>query len=187
MAVSYTHLATEFDKRMKAYECVSRQYLTRRVPVAIRVDGKAFHTFTRGFQKPFDEVLSNAMQATMMKMCRQIQGCVFAYTQSDEITFILIDYQKLNSDGWFNYRTDKMCSIAASMATMEFNKAFSAFVYGFKEMCIRDSYTGNPDHTVYVELYKTYQDLTNNGRCIREGLIEERSLYVPRERKNNYW
>lgn len=93
-------MATEFDKRMKAYECVSRQYLTRRVPVAIRVDGKAFHTFTRGFQKPFDEVLSNAMQATMMKMCRQIQGCVFAYTQSDEITFILIDYQKLNSDGW---------------------------------------------------------------------------------------
>lgn len=57
-------MATEFDKRMKAYECVSRQYLTRRVPVAIRVDGKAFHTFTRGFQKPFDEVLSNAMQAT---------------------------------------------------------------------------------------------------------------------------
>lgn len=48
-------------------------------------------------------------------------------------------------------------------------------------------YTGNPDHTVYVELYKTYQDLTNNGRCIREGLIEERSLYVPRKRKNNYW
>lgn len=43
-------MATEFDKRMKAYECVSRQYLTRRVPVAIRVDGKAFHTFTRGFQ-----------------------------------------------------------------------------------------------------------------------------------------
>lgn len=48
-------------------------------------------------------------------------------------------------------------------------------------------YTGNPDHTVYVELYKTYQDLTNYGKCIREGLIEERSLYVPRERKNNYW
>ena len=88
-------MATEFDKRMKAYECVSRQYLTRRVPVAIRVDGKAFHTFTRGFQKPFDEVLSNAMQATMMKMCRQIQGCVFAYTQSDEITFIPVSYTHL--------------------------------------------------------------------------------------------
>lgn len=48
-------------------------------------------------------------------------------------------------------------------------------------------YTGNPDHIVYVELYKTYQDLTNNGMCIKEGLIEERNLYVPRERKNNYW
>lgn len=48
-------------------------------------------------------------------------------------------------------------------------------------------YTGNPGHSVIVKLYKTYQDLANNGRCIREGLIEERSLYVPRERKNNYW
>lgn len=48
-------------------------------------------------------------------------------------------------------------------------------------------YTGNPGHSVIVKLYKSYQDLTNNGRPIGGGLIEERSLYVPRKRKNNYW
>lgn len=48
-------------------------------------------------------------------------------------------------------------------------------------------YTGNPDHAVIVNLYKTYQDLTNNGRSVGGGVVKERSLYVPRERKNNYW
>ena len=48
-------------------------------------------------------------------------------------------------------------------------------------------YTGNPDHTVIVNLYKSYQDLTNNGRPTGGGPIQERRLYIPRERKNNYW
>ena len=99
--------------------------LVRRMPVAIRIDGKAFHTFTRGFQKPFDEILIKAMQDTMKYLCENIQGCVFGYTQSDEITLILVDYKKLNSSAWFDYEVMKMCSITASMATMAFNKIFS--------------------------------------------------------------
>lgn len=111
--------------RMKEnYEKRSRTSLIRRIPVAIRIDGKAFHTFTRGFDKPFDEVLGNAMVKTMKYLCENIQGCVLGYTQSDEITLILIDYKKLTSDAWFDYEVQKMCSIAASMATMAFNKYF---------------------------------------------------------------
>jgi len=97
----------------------------RRTPVAIRIDGKAFHTFTRGFNKPFDDVLISAMQDTMKYLCENIQGCVLGYTQSDEITLILVDYKRLNSSAWFDYKVQKMCSIAASMATMAFNKAFN--------------------------------------------------------------
>jgi hypothetical protein len=48
-------------------------------------------------------------------------------------------------------------------------------------------YSGNPDHRVVIKLYKTYQDLTNNGSCMGEAFVEERKLYVPRKRKNNYW
>ena len=116
----------ELGKRMKEfYEARSRTYLPRRTPVAIRIDGKAFHTFTRGFQKPFDEVLGNSMVRTMEYLCKNIQGCVFGYTQSDEITLLLIDYKQLNSEAWFDYQTQKMCSIAASMATMAFNRYFN--------------------------------------------------------------
>ena len=106
------------------YEQVPKHRLMRRTPVAIRIDGKAFHTFTKGFQKPFDEVLVKSMQETMKYLCENIQGCVLGYTQSDEITLILIDYKKLTSSAWFDYEVQKMCSIAASMATMAFNRIF---------------------------------------------------------------
>ena len=119
----------ELGMRMKElYEGVPKTRLVRRMPVAIRIDGKAFHTFTRGFQKPFDEILVKSMQDTMKYLCENIQGCVLGYTQSDEITLILVDYKHLNSDAWFDYEIQKMCSIAASMATMAFNKAFASNV-----------------------------------------------------------
>ena len=123
----------ELGTRMKEfYENVPKTRLVRRIPVAIRLDGKAFHTFTRGFQKPFDEVLGKAMRKTMKYLCENIQGCVLGYTQSDEITLILVDYQNLNSCAWFDYEVQKMCSIAASMATMAFNKFFTKNVNYFE-------------------------------------------------------
>ena len=115
---------SDLAKRMKDYEAIPKARLMRRTPVAIRIDGKAFHTFTRGFNKPFDHILGTAMQETMKYLCQNIQGCVLGYTQSDEITLILVDYKRLNSSAWFDYEVQKMCSIAASMATMAFNKAF---------------------------------------------------------------
>ena len=110
---------------MKGYENIQRNYLTRRVPVIVRVDGKAFHTFTRGMERPFDEVLLKSMRQTMKYLCENVQGCVFGYTQSDEITLILTDYATITTDAWFGYNVQKMCSVSASMATLAFNKFFS--------------------------------------------------------------
>jgi len=112
--------------RMKRYENVSRTALTRRIPVIIRIDGKAFHTFTKGMRKPFDRLLMTAMQQTMQYLCEHIQGCVFGYTQSDEITLVLTDYKTISTDAWFGYGVQKMSSVAASMATMAFNQFFAA-------------------------------------------------------------
>lgn len=117
-------MTQSLDDRMKQYEYVTRTYLTRKIPAIIRIDGKAFRTFTRGLQKPFDRVFMTAMQMTMKSLCEQIQGCVFGYTQSDEITLVLTDYANEKTDAWFGYNIQKMASIAASMATMYFNKHF---------------------------------------------------------------
>lgn len=115
----------ELGKRMKEYyEQVPKTRLVRRMPVAIRIDGKCFHQFTKGFEKPFDHILISTMQKTMKSLCENIQGCIFGYTQSDEITLILKDYTRLNTSAWFDYEVQKMCSIAASMATLYFNQHF---------------------------------------------------------------
>lgn len=119
---------TSLGDRMKAYEAIPKNYLMRRQPVIIRLDGKAFHNFTRGFDKPFDNEFMVAMQSTMKYLCENIQGCVIGYTQSDEISLVLCDYQKLDTDAWFGYNVQKMVSVAASMATFAFNNYFKTAI-----------------------------------------------------------
>ena len=167
----------DLGTRMKEfYEQVPKTRLTRRTPVAIRIDGKAFHTFTRGFDKPFDKVLGNAMVATMKYLCENIQGCVFGYTQSDEITLILIDYQKFTSSAWFDYEVQKMCSIAASMATMAFNKAFNEEVNDWYYTCPVDS---SKD-----DLFCAYVNSIKKG-----AMFDARCFNIPKEEVCNliYW
>ena len=113
------------DRMKNNYENITRYYLIRRMPVIIRVDGRSFHTFTKGFKKPFDDILVKTMQDTMKYLCENIQGCVLGYTQSDEISLVLTDYAELTTDAWFGNNLQKMCSISASMATLAFNKAFT--------------------------------------------------------------
>lgn len=110
------------ETRMREYEHVTRSHLPRRIPAIIRVDGKAFSSFTKGLEKPFDNFFRNVMQLTMQYMCENIQGCVFGYTQSDEISLLLTDYETIATDAWFDYNIQKMCSVSASMATLAFNR-----------------------------------------------------------------
>lgn len=112
------------DRMKENYENRAKTRLLRRTPVIIRLDGKAFHTFTRGFKKPFDDILTEAMQQTMLTLCKEIQGCVLGYTQSDEITLVLTDYEKLETAAWFDYDIQKVCSVSASIATLSFNRCF---------------------------------------------------------------
>ena len=113
--------------RMKEYEYVTRNYLTRKLPVILRLDGKSFHSFTRGLKKPFDDIFVKSMQDTMKYLCENVQGCVLGYCQSDEITLVLVDYQSIEADAWFDYNIQKMVSVSASMATLAFNRAFTKY------------------------------------------------------------
>jgi tRNA(His) 5'-end guanylyltransferase len=117
--------------RMKGYEQIDRKFLMRRNPVIIRLDGKAFHTFTRGMLKPFDPIMQSTMQATMKYLCENIQGCKIGYTQSDEITLLLVDYDTLTTDAWFGNNIQKMVSVSASMATLAFNKNFKTLLEAY--------------------------------------------------------
>lgn len=162
--------------RMKDYEVRNQYFLQRHIPVAIRVDMKSGHSFTKGFKQPFDEIFVKSMQQTAKFMCENIQGTVLSFQQSDEITIILQDYKNLNTDAWFNYRTDKMCSIAASMATMAFNKFFTKNVNYFE-------ITHEHDDTIN-EYCTTLVNAAEKG-----AMFDARVLNIPKEEVCNliYW
>ena len=127
------------------YEKTTQFFLYRRMPVIIRVDGRAFHTFTKHFDRPFDEKLMKAMDDTMLQLCKRIQNCVFAYKQSDEISLLLTDYETFESQPWFDNKVQKISSITASMATFYFNKAFAevlSFFENFEDRYVNAVETG---------------------------------------------
>lgn len=107
--------------RMKGYEVASRAVLPGRLPVIIRVDGKAFHTYTRGTERPFDKKLGDVMIDTAKKLCESIQGAQLAYTQSDEISILVHGYKKFDSQPWFDNQIQKMVSVAAGIASSHFS------------------------------------------------------------------
>lgn len=115
--------------RMKRYESVSKTKLLRRTPVIIRLDGKAFHTWTKQLYdndmslrtEPYSGTMHEYMKQTTEWLMDDIQNAVFAYSQSDEISILLNDWKKLNTDQWFDGSIQKIASVSASMATVAFN------------------------------------------------------------------
>ena len=124
-----------------------------------------------------DEVLIEAMQQTMKYLCENIQGCVLGYTQSDEITLILIDYKKLTSAAWFDYEVQKMCSIAASMATMAFNKYFLDNVLEKHKKVVEAGKNGSAEVDMYAKAME------------KGAMFDARCFNIPKEEVCNliYW
>lgn len=112
-------------ERMKDYEAVYDQRIIGRCPAIIRVDGRAFHTWTRGLEKPFDAQFRAWMNAVACTLCHEISTARFAYVQSDEISVLLTDYVYFNTEQWFGGRVQKMCSVAAAIAAMRMNRVAS--------------------------------------------------------------
>jgi len=166
------------DRMKEYYENRAKTYLVRRMPVIIRLDGCHFHTFTRGFVKPLDKRLLETMQETTLALCESIQGCVFGHTQSDEITLVLVDYNTIITNAWYDYQVEKMCSVSAAMATLYFNKIFRRKIHEFT----------NKHHGVLTDV-KTYGEelvdsvdklLKSYNRAIEQGaLFDSRCFNIP--------
>lgn len=109
------------DRMKEQYENRTRIYLPRRTYTLIRLDGNAFHTYTKGLKRPFDKALSDAMDQTTIYLCENIQGCKLGYVQSDEITLLLTDFDDIVTNAWFDNELRKICSLSAAKATAKFN------------------------------------------------------------------
>ena len=152
--------------RMKGYKNVSRSYLPRRLPVIIRVDGRAFHTFTKGFQKPFDDVLSRAMCGAAIDLCKEISGAKLAFVQSDEISVLVTNDDSIETQPWFDNNLQKLVSLSASIATRCFDNAFQLAI------------------TEYNESFSQY---TTYFRALHTATFDARAFILPPEEVINYF
>jgi tRNA(His) guanylyltransferase len=124
--------------RIKRYEEASKFRLQPRQPLFIRVDGRAFHTYTKGMDRPFDHDFMSAMVYAATEVARDMMGFKLAYVQSDEATFMLGDYDTYTTQGWFDYELAKVVSISASLMTAHFNNHATARDHS-SEVAIFDS------------------------------------------------
>lgn len=165
------------DRMKGAYENKYRLYLPERIPVIIRLDGKAFHTFCRGLKKPFDDLFISVMQDTMLDLCKNISGCKLGYVQSDEISLLLVQ-TKEESQPWFDNNIQKIVSVSASMATLYFNKNFEKRVFELMENYAKDK-------SDYIEEELKYVDKLDSK--IYTAMFDSRVFVLPKEEVNNYF
>lgn len=158
---------SDIGARMKAYENCYRIYLPKRQAVIVRIDGRAFHSFTKGFARPYDEVFAWAMQETTRQLCENISGCKFAYQQSDEISLVLTDYETINTEPWFGNNLQKIVSISAAMATFYFRQNFLEAIVSM-DKCDENS-------NVHFKAY-------GEKLCV----FDARAFIIPREEVANY-
>ena len=155
-------VADRIGNRFKEYyENRSKTYLMRRSNVIVRIDGCHFHNYCKGLQKPFDPIFIKTMQQTTKSLCENIQGCKIGYVESDEISLLLTDYDTLQTDAWFNYSVQKICSVSASMAALFFNKYWQKNV---------------------VELSAFYKSKSELG-----AYFDARAFNLPKEEVTNYF
>lgn len=112
----------DLGNRLKVkYERATQQHVQQRTHLIIRLDGKAFHTFTRKAEKPHDLRLSVTFNVAVSKLCKSIDGAKFAYLQSDEVSILVTDFATKNTSMWLDGNVQKICSISSSILTAEFN------------------------------------------------------------------
>jgi len=117
----------QLGERMKSfYEERTRTSLPRRTYTIIRCDGRSFSNYTKSLKKPFDTDFLVDMEIAAAALCREVQGCALAYTQSDEISIVATDFTTQTTDAWFDGQVQKIVSIAAAVATGAFIAARAA-------------------------------------------------------------
>lgn len=151
--------------RMKGYESATAVHLTGRMPIVIRLDGKAFHSYTKDLSRPWCPALMGVMDATAIALCKQIQGAQVAYVQSDEISILVIGYQTITSQTWFERNVQKMVSVSAGIASATFTAASGVLREGVIKPAIFDSRVFTiPESDVCNAFVWRQQDATRNSQ-----------------------
>lgn len=139
------------DRMKNQYENRTRYMLPRRTYTIIRVDGKSFHSYTKGMKRPYDIDLMACMDNAMIAVVDEFQGTKLGFVQSDEISVLLTDFEKPETCAAFDGNLQKLCSVAASTASVGFN--LKATEKGFSPTAVFDARVFVIPDPVEVENY----------------------------------
>jgi tRNA(His) guanylyltransferase len=161
---------TSLGDRIKQYESLTDTTLMKRVPICIRLDGKGFSNLTKRLklEKPFDKWFLSTMSETMVSLASQVQGCVVGYTQSDEISLVLINYRSLDAEPYFGNRILKIASVTASIATARFNKLLTPMLTGSKET---EAYFDSRPFAVPTSMEAINTLIWRQQDCVRNSIL----------------
>jgi len=110
----------DLGDRCKAFErAEADRRAMRGLPLLARLDGRAFHTFTRDLRRPYEPGMSTAMIETARHLVQDTNALV-GYTQSDEITLAWYEPSQSISDYLFDGRFQKLASVLAGTASARF-------------------------------------------------------------------
>lgn len=171
---------TDLSERMKGYEKVFDTKVPNRMPIIIRLDGKAFHTFTKTMEKPFDINFMKAMIEAMRYVCKNIQTTVFGYVQSDEISLLLFNYNTFESQPLFNNRIQKLTSISAATVTAFLNSYLKLPLNNLQKFDARVFVLPEKEVVNYF-LWRQQDAETNSINMLAQSLYSHKEL----QNKNN--
>lgn len=165
--------------RMKGYESVYKHKAVRRVPLMVRVDGKAFHTLTKKATKPFDHRIMDSMLHATVQTAKKIQGFKVAYVQSDEATFLITDYDTIETDAWFGYDQQKIVSIVASYMSVFFDEALRHTDFDFEEPAVFDAraFTVPKEDVVNCFLWRAKDWKRNSLQMYAQSFFSHKQLH----------
>jgi tRNA(His) 5'-end guanylyltransferase len=149
------------------------------MPIIIRCDGKSFHSYTKGLDRPFDVHLISVMNDTAKYLCKNIQGVQLAYIQSDEISLFLNNYLTYNTQPWFENNIQKMVSVAAGMASAAFT-SLSHRLWKINKIAVFDARAFIlPKEEVANYFYWRMQDATRNSiQSLAQSLYSHKELHL---------
>lgn len=169
---------TALGDRMKRFESATRAILPPRTHTLIRVDGKAFHSFLRHAEKPYDTAVMEAMDAVAEALCDQISGSVMAFTQSDECSVLVTDYSAPGTQPWLGGVIQKIASVSASIATVAFNRTYQPFGGRPENLALFDARVFTiPDPAEVVNYF-----LWRQRDCVRNSITMAAQAVFPHKR-----
>lgn len=181
-------IAKTLSDRMKEYESTTQTKLIKKLPVIIRLDGRSFSKFTKGFEKPFDIDLSDIFQRVALQLRKDVEGVKFIYSQSDEISLLLTDWDSTKQedggriDTWYDYRLQKIISVVSAIATAKFNEELYQKATSYRELAEGASIKGKSDYRDLCEKrYKLF------GRKVFRASFDARAFNLPVDEVTNYF